>query len=166
MSAPHPCKLGPGDAKRILHFEGTQISKKRHKWKRTKQNKSHFRRTYTRCMCSLWTTEALGSQGCFTERSGTNQDWKVAGGHKHRMLRQHSGLEEEELISWRVQGRRLQGSGTYLGGWQDREQVCLRGGHLPVFKQGVGLSPPSTQEDTNFGKMTPGWHTGRGREEP
>ena len=36
MSAPHPCKLGPGDAKRILHFKGTQISKKRHKRKRTK----------------------------------------------------------------------------------------------------------------------------------
>lgn len=102
MSAPHPCKLGPGDAKHTLHFEGTQISKKRHKRKRTKRNKSHIRRTYTRCMCgnSERTTEALGSQGCFTERSGTSQDWKAAGGHKHRMVRQHSGLEEEELISW------------------------------------------------------------------
>lgn len=53
MPAPYPCKLGPGDAKCTLHFEETQFSKKRHKTKRTKWNKSHTRRTYTRRMCKF-----------------------------------------------------------------------------------------------------------------
>lgn len=74
----------------------TRISKKRHKQKRTKWNKSHIRRTYTRCMCgNSERKEALGSQGCFTERRGASQDWKAAAKHKHRMARQQGGLGEE-----------------------------------------------------------------------
>lgn len=121
MPAPYPCKLGPGDAKCTLHFEETQFSKKRHKQKRTKWNKSHIRRTYTRRMCgnSERTTEALGSQGCFREKRNKPRLEGCMGAQAQG--RQHSGLEEE-LISWGAHGRRLQGAGTYLEGRWDREQ--------------------------------------------
>lgn len=72
---------------------------KTQKQKRTKWNKSHIRRTYTRCMCgnSEEKTKEAGGQGCFTEREGQARPEDEQGAlwleRKHRRMRQQGAGE-------------------------------------------------------------------------
>lgn len=115
----HGC-WGLGMQSALCTLRLTQFSKKRHKQKRTKWNKSHTRRTYTRrCGNSERTTEALGSQGCFREK----QEQAKTG-------RLHGSTSTGKTAQWAWGGAHFLGSarketagrGTYLEGRWDREQ--------------------------------------------